>query len=147
MSREYPDRPLCGVGVVVWRGAGSDAEVLLIRRGRPPRAGQWSLPGGLQELGETVFDAAAREVREETGMAVRPTELIDVVDLIARDQAGRARYHSTLVDVTAEWEAGEPVPNDDVAHCEWLRPEDLPAENIWEETRRIILLSRERREA
>ncbi len=63
MSREYPEKPMVGVGVVVWRGA----QFLLIRRGKPPRAGLWSLPGGLQELGETVRETAAREIREETG--------------------------------------------------------------------------------
>ncbi len=146
MTREYPERPLCGVGVVVWRGAGHASEVLLVRRGRAPRQGQWSLPGGLQELGETVFEAATREVREETGLEVRPTRLVDVVDLIERDADGRPRYHYTLVDVTAEWQGGEPVASDDVAHCEWRRPDDLPTERIWEQTRRIIHKSLAERE-
>ena len=74
MSREYPDRPFVGVGVVVWRGD----NVLLIQRGKPPRIGAWSLPGGAQELGETVRETAVREVREETGVEIDVTHLIDV---------------------------------------------------------------------
>lgn len=141
MSREYPERPLCGVGVVVWRGA----QVLLVRRGRPPRQGRWSLPGGLQELGETVFQAAVREVREETNLTVEPTEVIAVVDLIQPDGDGRVRYHYTLVDVTAEWRAGEPVAGDDAAHAEWFTLDTIPADELWDETVRILRLSAEKR--
>lgn len=141
MSRAYPERPLCGVGVVVWRGD----RLLLVRRGKPPRQGRWSLPGGLQELGETVFEAAAREVREETGLSVAVTGLIDVVDLIERDGDGRVRYHYTLTDVSAEWRAGEAVPGDDVAHAEWFKPDTIPTSELWSETVRIIKLSAEMR--
>ncbi len=81
-AREYPDRPWVGVGVVVWRGD----EILLVRRAKPPRVGEWSIPGGAQSLGETVFEAAIREVREETGIAIRPTGIITVVDSILRDE-------------------------------------------------------------
>ena len=86
MSRPYPDRPLVGVGVVVMRGG----KVLLVRRGKPPREGQWSLPGGAQELGETVFEAGRREVREETGVELRPDRMehLAVVDMIERDEQG-----------------------------------------------------------
>jgi ADP-ribose pyrophosphatase YjhB (NUDIX family) len=137
MSREYPERPFVGVGVVIWR----DERVLLVRRGRPPRQGRWSLPGGLQELGETVFQAAVREVLEETSLTVEPTALVDVVDLIEPDRDGRVRYHYTLVDVSAEWRAGEPVAGDDVAHAEWFTLDTLPADELWDETVRIVKLS------
>ena len=102
MSREYPDRPFVGVGVVVWRGD----NVLLIQRGKPPRIGAWSLPGGAQELGETVRETAVREVREETGVEIDVTHLIDVVDTITRDKDGRVRLQYTLVDFAAEWRLG-----------------------------------------
>jgi len=141
MSRAYPQRPLCGVGVVVWR----HRRVLLVRRGKPPRQGRWSLPGGLQELGETVFEAAAREVLEETGLTVAVTDLIDVVDLIERDGDGRVRYHYTLADVTAEWRSGEAVAGDDVAHAEWFALDAIPTPELWSETVRIIKLSAEMR--
>src|SRR5438876_7221176 len=99
VEREYPKHPLTGVGVVCWRGD----QVLLIRRGKPPRLGQWSLPGGLQHLGETVYEAAARETLEETGIRVRVLGFLDIIDAITRDDAGRVRFHYTLIDVGAEW--------------------------------------------
>ena len=106
---EYPDRPIVGVGAVVWRGD----RVLLIRRGKPPRAGQWSLPGGAQQLGETLREAITREVREETGLELAELRLLTTVDLIEREPDGRVRYHYTLVDFTAEAPAGEPLAGDD----------------------------------
>ena len=109
MSTEFPDRPVVGVGAVVWRGD----RVLLIRRGKPPRAGQWSLPGGAQQLGETLLEAMTREVREETGLIVEGIQLLTTVDLIEREPDGRVRYHYTLVDFTAEAPVGEAVPGDD----------------------------------
>ena len=92
MSREYPERPIVGVGAVVWRGG----RLLLVRRGKPPRLGQWSLPGGAQRLGETLVAAIAREVREEAGLEVQRVELLAAVDLVERDEDGRVRYHYTL---------------------------------------------------
>ncbi len=98
IDRSYPDRPFVGVGAVVFK----EESVLLIRRGRPPRQGSWSLPGGLQEVGETVFATAAREVLEETGLTIRVIDLVDVVDSITHDNEDRTQYHYTLVDVRAE---------------------------------------------
>ena len=92
MSREYPEFPMVGVGVVVWK----DEEVLLIQRGKPPRVGSWSLPGGRQELGETTREAGVREVLEETGLSVEIKDLIDVVDSINHDDDGRVRLQYYL---------------------------------------------------
>ena len=141
MSREYPDRPFVGVGVVVWRGE----EVLLIQRGKPPRVGAWSLPGGAQELGETVRETAAREVREETGIEIDVTHLIDVVDSITPGDDGRVRMQYTLVDFAAEWRSGEPVAGSDAMGAEWVHPDDLGPRNMWKETLRIIEMSAARR--
>ena len=141
MSREYPDRPFVGVGVVVWRGD----NVLLIQRGKPPRIGAWSLPGGAQELGETVRETAVREVREETGVEIDVTHLIDVVDTITRDKDGRVRLQYTLVDFAAEWRLGETIAGSDARGAQWIHPDDLGPLNLWKETLRIIELSRARR--
>ena len=135
MTREYPNQPLIGVGVIVWR----DDKVLLIRRGKPPRQGEWSLPGGLQKLGETVFDAARREVLEETGVAIRVMDVADVVDLIEREGAdGRVRYHYTLVDVVADWLGGEAEPGTDADAVAWVDLETLSRYRLWSETQRVI---------
>jgi 8-oxo-dGTP diphosphatase len=134
MSREYPDRPVVGVGAVVWRGD----RVLLIRRGKPPRLGQWSLPGGAQQLGETLEEAIAREVREETGLDLAVLRFLATVDLIERDPDGRIRYHYTLIDFVAEAAVGEAVPGDDAAAVAWFAPEELGALGLWSETVRII---------
>ena len=141
MSREYPDRPFVGVGVVVWRGD----EVLLIERGKGPRTGGWSLPGGKQELGETVRETAHREIREETAVEIEITGLLDVVDMVRKDGAGRVQFHYTLVDFTAEWVSGEAVAGTDAAAARWVRLEDIDQYRLWDETRRVIRLSASRR--
>lgn len=136
-GREYPAAVRVGVGVVVWRGD----RVLLVRRGRAPRAGEWGLPGGGQEVGETVFEAAEREVAEETGIRIAPTGIITVVDSITPDEAGRTQYHYTLVEVAAEWQSGEPVAADDVDDVRWVALDELDELVAWDETRRVIRLS------
>lgn len=133
-GRLYPERPVAAVGAVVWRGE----RVLLIRRGKSPRAGQWSLPGGGQELGETAAEAARREVREETGLEISEPRLVDVVDSIERDASGRVRYHYTLIDFTAEWQTGELAAGSDAQDARWVDPADLGTYRLWPETLRII---------
>ena len=136
-DRLYPRRPIVGVGVVVWRGE----EVLLIRRGRPPRQGDWSIPGGAQEIGETVAEAGRREVREETGVEVEITGLVAVVDSIRPDAEGRIESHYTLVDLAGEWRGGEPLPGDDADDCRWVPLDALDGYGLWSETLRIIRLA------
>jgi 8-oxo-dGTP diphosphatase len=133
-SRAYPDRPVVGVGVVVWR----KDKFLLVRRAKAPNAGQWSLPGGAQELGETVFEAAHREVMEETGLDVDILGLVDVVDGIRLDDQGRIQFHYTLVDVVAESISGEAVAADDAQAVCWCRLDELSDLGLWSETERII---------
>jgi len=141
MSRTYPDRPIVGVGAVVFRGN----EVLLIRRGKPPRMGDWSLPGGMQEIGETVFEAAAREVQEETGVTISDIALIDVVDSITLDDDARAQFHYTLIDVVAKWRSGEPAGGTDAMHAEFVSLDEASKMVLWRETHRIIAKAREMR--
>ena len=136
-GRKYPGRPLVGVGAVVFRAR----SVLLIRRGKEPRAGQWSLPGGAQKLGETVFAAARREVKEEAGINVKVVGLLDVVDSISRDAAGAVDYHYTLVDVAAEWLSGELIAGGDAAEAVWAERRALTQFDLWSETIRIIDLA------
>ena len=140
-SREYPNRPFVAVGVVVLR----DNQVLLIRRGNPPRAGEWSLPGGSQHLGETVRETAVREVREETGVEIGTPEFLEVIDAILRDENDRIRYHYTLIDFRAEWAGGEPRAADDAQHAEWIPLDRLDELDLWEKTVQVIRDARDAR--
>jgi ADP-ribose pyrophosphatase YjhB (NUDIX family) len=126
------------VGIVVWKGD----EVLLVRRGRNPRKGEWSIPGGGQALGETVFEAAIREVQEETGLTVRPTGIVTVVDSILRDAERRPQFHYTLVEINAEWAAGTARAADDVDDVRWVLPEMAGDFVKWKETLRVIEMAR-----
>jgi 8-oxo-dGTP diphosphatase len=142
-GREYPDRPWVGVGVVVWQGD----KVLLIRRGRAPRLGQWGLPGGAQSVGETLFEAAAREVMEETGLEVVPQAVVTALDSISRDDSGAIQYHYTLVEVVAECSSGEPQAADDAMDARWVSIDQARYLVEWEETLRVIEMSRALRPA
>ncbi|MGV3578411.1 NUDIX hydrolase [Brevundimonas sp.] len=122
--------PVPAVGVVCLKGD----EVLLIRRGKPPRMGEWSLPGGRIEPGERAIDAALRELREETGVEARILGLIDVVDGVFPE----ASRHYVLIDYLAEWIAGDPVAGDDATEAAFLSSEAALEAVAWSETRRII---------
>ncbi|HLT78256.1 MAG TPA: NUDIX hydrolase [Ferrovibrio sp.] len=138
MSREYPEQPLIGLGAIVWK----DGKVLMVQRGRPPRQGIWSLPGGLQLLGETVAEGIRREIREETGVEIELLGLVEVVDSVQRDAAGRVLYHYTIVDYAARWVSGEAVAGDDAAAVAWVDPAELHRLDTWNETLRVIEKSR-----
>jgi 8-oxo-dGTP diphosphatase len=116
VSRLYPDRPHVGVLAVVRR----DGRVLLVQRARPPNDGKWGFPGGGQELGETVFATAVRELREETGIEAVPIEILTVLDTIGRDDDGRVRWHWTLVVVLLDFIAGEAAPLDEAHEVGWF---------------------------
>lgn len=122
--------PIPAVGVVCLRGD----EVLLIRRGAPPRLGEWSLPGGRIEPGERAVDAALRELGEETGVTARLLGLIDVVDGVFPE----IDRHYVLIDYVAEWLSGEPVPGDDAAEARFMPADEAISLVAWSETRRII---------
>ncbi|HEX6957628.1 MAG TPA: NUDIX hydrolase [Ferrovibrio sp.] len=138
MSREYPAQPLVGLGAVVWK----DGKVLLVQRGKPPRAGIWSLPGGAQILGESVAEGIRRELREEAGIEIELLGLVEVIDAVQRDDAGRIAYHYTIIDYAARWLSGEAVAGDDAAAVAWVDPADLPRFVLWDETVRVIEKSR-----
>jgi ADP-ribose pyrophosphatase YjhB (NUDIX family) len=138
MTREYPARPLIGIGAVVLRRD----SVLLVRRGKPPSAGSWSIPGGAQEVGETAESAARRELLEETGLQVGPLHLLTHVDSIHRDAAGRVQYHYTILDFAAEWVSGEPIAGSDVTEAGFFAFDALAPLKLWTEAYRVIGLAR-----
>jgi ADP-ribose pyrophosphatase YjhB (NUDIX family) len=121
-SREYPDHPRVGVGAVVLDGD----RVLLVRRGRGPAEGKWSIPGGLVDLGERIEEAARREVLEECGIPVRIAGLAGVVDRVIRDPGGRVRYHYVLVDYVAHPESRSLRPGSDAAEARWVPIAEVP---------------------
>lgn len=143
----YPDHPRVGVGVFVWRGD----RLLLIRRGKAPLLGEWGVPGGSQELGETLFETAAREVLEETAITCRPTGILTVVDGITRDPdpadgtPGRVRFHYTIVEVEADYVAGDPVAGDDAAAATWATRADCDRLVTWPSMRTVVDLAWSRR--
>ena len=138
MKRDYPQSPLVGVGIICFNGQ----DVLLIKRGKPPRVGSWSLPGGRQKLGETVRDCALRELAEETGVEAVVGALVDVVDSMTRDGEGALQYHYTLVDFRADWIAGQPRAGGDAVDARWFTAAQLAQLDLWAETVRVIELAR-----
>src|SRR5215469_4924743 len=120
-TREYPDRPIVGVGAIIIH----DHRVVLARRARPPLLGQWSLPGGVVELAETLRSAAEREALEETGLTVRAGEVIAVLDRIIPGEGGRTQFHYVLVDFLCELLKGELHAGGDVAEVVWAREDQL----------------------
>ncbi len=142
MNQSNPDdphrRPAIGVGVVVLRRATSGPEVLLILKGKPPRRGQWSIPGGKQEWGEALQETAHREVMEETGVTISNLVLVDVIDGLFKDDTGSLAQHFTLVDYRATWVSGEVRAGDDAADVLWVPLTDLERYGLWSETLRVI---------
>jgi 8-oxo-dGTP diphosphatase len=137
-DREYPSRPIVGIGIVVLKGD----SVLLVRRGNPPNAGSWTLPGGAQELGETAAEAARRELKEETGLEVGELHLAAAVDSIRRDETGRVQFHYTIVDFACAWQGGEPVARSDAREAIWVPLERLGEYGLWREAHRVIAIAK-----
>lgn len=136
-DRRYPSRPFCSVGVVIWRGD----KVLLIKRSKPPRKGDWGLPGGMQDLGETVFEAAVREAREETGLDITPLGIVTALDNIIRDAGGKVEFHYTIVDVVAESREGDAQALSDADDIRWATLEEVEKLCGWPEVARVVRLS------
>lgn len=140
-SREYPQRPMVGVGGVII----VERRALLIRRGSEPLLGEWSIPGGMLELGETLEEGVARELLEETGLTVRVIELIEVFDRIyvestagAKEEKKGPRFHYVIVDYLCERVAGEAVAGSDVTELAFASEEELHKYNLTETATRIL---------
>ncbi len=140
MKREYPDSPLVGVGAIII----DHGRVLLVKRGHPPLAGEWSIPGGVLELGETLREAAIREAREETCLTVETSELLGVYDRVLRDDDGRTLYHFVLIDFLCRRVAGEPQAADDADEVRWFTPTEAAKLGLAEDTAQVIRLGFEK---
>ena len=134
MKREFPEMPLVGVGSIIIEGD----RVLLVKRAHPPIQGQWSIPGGVLEVGEMVREAAVREAQEETGLIVEPGELLGVYDRILRDPGRRVQYHYVLIDFLCRRVGGELIAASDAAEVRWFKRQELPGLNLAEDTQDVI---------
>jgi 8-oxo-dGTP diphosphatase len=134
MQREYPQQPLVGLGAVIVEAG----RVLLIKRGKAPLLGEWSIPGGMLELGETLRQGAEREALEETGLVVRATDLLGVFDRIVPDEAQRTLYHYVLIDFLCEKLSGDMLAAGDASDARWCTLTDLSNLSIPEETLKVL---------
>jgi 8-oxo-dGTP diphosphatase len=134
IRREYPERPLVGVGGVVVGEQGA----LLVRRGRPPLEGEWSIPGGMLEVGETILEGVRRELAEETGLDVRVLDLIEIFERISLDAEGKPKYHFVVLDYYCEVIAGNAQAGSDAREVTWVKEGDLGNYALAASAQRVI---------
>ncbi len=134
MKRKYPEQPIIGVGGIVFR----EEQVLLIKRGKEPNLGQWSIPGGAVNTGETLKEALVREIQEETHLQVEVLALVKVLERIFRDPDGGVAYHYVLRDFLCQWQAGELMPDSDAQDACFVTLQDLPAYRLPPVTLEVI---------
>jgi len=118
---DYPDTPRVAVGAVVFN---NDC-VLLVRRGQPPSEDLWAIPGGSVEIGETLQEAAEREILEETGITIRAGKPVYTFDAIVRDETGRIRFHYVIVDLSGNYVSGDPNAGDDAVEARWVTAQEM----------------------
>lgn len=135
MPREYPEQPLVGVGAIIVK----NGKVVLVKRGHAPLLGEWSIPGGLLEVGETLRQGAEREALEETGLVVRATELLGVFERLVPDDQKRIRFHYILVDFLCEFVSGELLASGDAADARWFTASEVGKLPLAEDTVAVIL--------
>jgi ADP-ribose pyrophosphatase YjhB (NUDIX family) len=134
LKRDYPDRPIVGVGAVVVDGG----RALVVRRATEPLKGQWSIPGGMLELGEKLREGIAREVKEETGLEVEVFDVLDVFDSIFPDREGRTQYHYVLIDFLCRPSGGDLRAGSDVSEAKWVTGEEAGNLEMKQATVRVI---------
>ena len=133
IKREYPETPLIGVGAIIVE----NGRVVLVKRGHPPLLGEWSIPGGVLEIGEMLREAAVREAREETGLMVEPGEILGVYDRILRE-GERLQYHYVLIDFLCRRVSGEIRPGSDADEVRWFRRDEIDALRLAPETAEVV---------
>ncbi len=133
-SRKYPQNPVVGVGAVVLRGE----KILLVKREKDPFKGEWSIPGGKQQISETVEEAVKREIFEETGILIKKLKFLDVVDIILPDDEGKIIFHYTILDFKAQWLSGECRPGGDAKIVKWFKLAEIEKLKLREKTKEII---------
>jgi 8-oxo-dGTP diphosphatase len=138
--RTYPTRPYLAVSAAIFH----DDRVLIVRRGRPPAHGLYTLPGGGVELGESLEQAVIREVREETGLAIAPLALVGFREAIARDAAGRIERHFVILPFAARWIGGEITLNEELAEAQWRKPDELAGLKTTDGLAQIVAAAAER---
>jgi 8-oxo-dGTP diphosphatase len=134
MQREFPEVPLVGVGAIIIEGD----RVVLVKRAHPPLQAEWSIPGGVIEVGELVREAAVREAREETGLIVEPGELLGVYDRVLRNPEKRVQYHYVLIDFLCRRVAGDLAAASDAAEVCWFTQDELTGMRLAEDTLDVI---------
>ena len=133
-SSIYPQSPRVAVGAFVFK----DDRILLVQRGQSPAKGLWAIPGGSMELGETLQEAAEREIREETGLVIKAREPVFTFDVIERDDTGRIRYHYVIVDMLAEYVSGILQPGDDARDARWVSAREMGNLEVSRKTREVL---------
>ena len=134
MKREFPEIPFVGVGAIIIE----DARVVLVKRAHPPLQAEWSIPGGVLEVGELVREAAVREAGEETGLIVEAGELLGVYDRVLRNAEKRVQYHYVLIDFLCRRISGELRAGSDAAEVRWFTRDELPGMNLAQDTLEVI---------
>jgi len=134
MKRSYPKQPIVAVGAIIVDGN----RALLVRRATEPLKGEWSVPGGVLELGEKLFDGVRREVLEETGLVVEPDEVLDAFDSIFTDNQGRTQYHYVLIDYLCRLVSGQAWAGGDVSDVRWVKEGDLPGLRLGESIEHVV---------
>jgi 8-oxo-dGTP diphosphatase len=139
VKRLYPNQPIAGVGAIIFR----EGRILLVKRGNEPARGQWTIPGGVVEIGESLDDAVARETKEETGLEASKPRLIDVVDQVHLDESGRVEFHYVIVDYVVKAK-GRPKAASDAEAIKWVPLDEVEEYDLTPSFRRFFVRNKKK---